>query len=73
MEVVFDFQECKCLIADKERNISGEYFCVAPFSGEIKNVQDITDFNCFVGDCVHAFLDDNDYSVYDEDEDNDYQ
>ena len=66
LEVVFDFGACKCVVTDKERNISDEYLCSAPFAGERTNVQDIDDFNCFVGDCVHAFLDDNNYQVCDE-------
>lgn len=49
-----------------ERDITDEYFCLVPFSDKVTNVQDINDFNYFVGNCVHAFLDDNGYSIYED-------
>lgn len=69
LEVKFDFTECKCIITDSERNLKDEYRCLVPFGDTVSDVNDIDDFNHFVGDCVHAFLDDNDYSVYDDEDD----
>ena len=66
LEVKFDFTECKCIITDSERNLKDEYKCFVPFGDTVSSVNDIDDFNRFIGDCVHAFLDDNDYSVYDD-------
>lgn len=66
LEVNFDFQECKCSITDKGRNITDEYFCHTPFLGKCTSVASMSDFNRFVGESVHAFLDDNEYSVYED-------
>ena len=72
LKVEFDFSECKCTVIDPERELKDEYRCLVPFGDTISDVNDIDDFNHFVGDCVHAFLDDNNYSVYDDEDDTDY-
>lgn len=69
LKVEFDFSECKCTVIDLERDLKDEYRCLVPFGDTVSDVNDIDDFNHFVGDCVHAFLDDNDYSVYDDEDD----
>lgn len=71
LQVEFDFDNVIWKVTDTERNISDEYRCYEPFGDYHKMVESIRDFNKFVGDCVGAFLDDNNYSVVD-DEDYDF-
>lgn len=60
LEVKFDFTNDKCIISDLERNITDEYECCI-----IEKANTLSDFNRFIGDSVHAFLDDNNYDFYD--------
>ena len=68
LQVEFDFKNLICKVTDMERNISDSYRCYRPFSDYAKTIDDITDFNKFVGDSVSAFLDDNNYRVNDYEE-----
>jgi hypothetical protein len=65
LHVEFDFDNAICKIIDTERNISDEYRCYEPFGDYRETVASIPNFNKFVGDCVEAFLDDNNYCVGD--------
>lgn len=69
LQVEFDFDNLICTITDTERNISDGYRCYHPFGDYAKTIEDISNFNKFIGDCVGAFLDDNFYDVIDVDDD----
>ena len=71
LQVEFDFDNLICTVTDTERNISDGYRCYHPFGGYAKTIENITNFNKFIGDCVGSFLDDNFYDVIDEEEDYD--
>lgn len=64
LQVEFDFDNLICKITDTERNLSDEYKCYHPFGDYAKSIEDIPDFNKFIGDSVGAFLDDNGYDAY---------
>ena len=68
LHVEFDFDNVICKITDTERDISDEYQCYEPFGDGKETVASICNFNKFVGDCVEAFLDDNNYCVDDNDD-----
>ncbi len=68
LHVEFDFDNVICKITDAERDISDEYQCYEPFGDCKETVASIRNFNKFVGDCVEAFLDDNNYCVDDNDD-----
>ena len=68
LQVEFDFGNLICKVTDTERNISDSYRYYRPFGGYAQTIDDITDFNKFIGDSVGAFLDDNNYSVNDYEE-----
>lgn len=68
LQVEFDFCNLICKVTDMERNICDEYRNYHPFGDYSQTIEDISDFNKFVGDCVGAFLDDNGYYVYDDKE-----
>lgn len=71
LQVEFDFDNLICTVTDTERNISDGYRCYEPFGDYAQTIDDIRDFNKFIGDSVHSFLDDNLYDVVD-DEEEDY-
>lgn len=69
LDVTFDFEKCECKVTDVERGICDKYKCLKPFGGVYSDVGQINDFNHFVGGCVHAFLDDNNYDTSEDIED----
>ena len=68
LQVEFDFDNLICKVTDTERDISDSYRHYRPFGDYAQTIDDITDFNKFVGDSVGAFLDDNNYRVNDYEE-----
>lgn len=66
LQVEFDFNSLICTVTDTERNISDGYRCYHPFGDYAKTIEDIPNFNKFIGDSVGAFLDDNFYDVIDD-------
>lgn len=68
LQVEFDFSSLICTVIDMERNISDEYLHYHPFGDYAQTIEDISNFNKFIGDCVGAFLDDNGYLVNDDEE-----
>ena len=68
LQVQFDFDNLICKVIDTERNISDEYQHYNAFEGCSETIQDISNFNRFIGNCVEAFLDDNNYYVVDNEE-----
>ena len=71
LQVEFDFCNLICKVTDTERNLSDEYQHYNAFGSCSKTIQNISNFNRFIGNCVDAFLDDNGYCVVD-DEDIDF-
>lgn len=67
LQVEFDFDNLICTVTDVERNISDSYKHYNAFDDYSKTIEEVTDFNAFIGNCVHAFLDDNLYDAYDMD------
>jgi hypothetical protein len=67
LQVEFDFDNLICTVTDTERNISDAYKHYNAFDDYSKTIEEVTDFNAFIGNCVHAFLDDNGYDAYDMD------
>lgn len=68
LQVEFDFNNLICTVTDTERNISDGYRCYEPFGDYAQTIEGIRDFNKFIGDSVHSFLDDNFYDVVDDEE-----
>lgn len=68
LQVEFDFDNLICTVTDMERGISDGYKHYNAFDNYSKSVEQISDFNDFIGKCVGAFLDDNLYYVCDDDE-----
>ena len=71
LQVEFDFCNLICKVTDVERYISEEYQHYYAFANYAQTIEDISNFNRFIGNCVDAFLDDNGYCVVD-DEDIDF-
>lgn len=69
LQVEFDFCNLICKVTDTERNISDEYQHYNAFGNCSETIQDISNFNRFIGNCVDAFLDDNNYYVDDDEDD----
>lgn len=73
LEVTFNEEICRCTVADNNKELKEEYECLEPFGSVKQNIKDIKDVNMFIGDCVHAFLDDNCYFISDDEEDDYYE
>ena len=67
LQVEFDFDNLICTVTDTERDISDGYRHYQPFGDYERTIEDIKNFNKFIGDCVGSFLDDNFYDVHDDD------
>ena len=63
LQVEFDFDSLICRVTDIERNIRDEYQHYTAFCGCAETIRNISNFNRFIGNCVDAFLDDNDYYI----------
>lgn len=72
LQVEFDFDNLICTVTDTERGIRDGYKHYNAFDDYSKSIEQVSDFNAFIGSCVHAFLDDNLYYVIDDDEEDDF-
>lgn len=66
LQVEFNFDNLICTVTDTERSISDGYKHYNAFGGYSERIEDITNFNIFIGNCVRAFLEDNFYYVIDD-------